>query len=70
MRAAILCLLIAACSGCATGPRPPAAPARDATASLLRHPEFGAAARAAPKFTAEALDTITRYEREIAARND
>lgn len=43
-------------------------PRRDATESLVRHPQFPAAAKAAPAFVTEALEIITTYEAELAAR--
>lgn len=40
--------------------------AGDNTSALLAHPQFGAAAQAAPDFTKQALRTITRLETELA----
>jgi len=39
--------------------------AGDNTAALLAHPQFNAAAQAAPDFTKQALRTITRLETEL-----
>lgn len=51
--------------GCRTvAPLPVAA--KDNTARLLAHPEFRAAAQAAPNFTKDAFRTITRLETELA----
>jgi hypothetical protein len=42
--------------------------AEDNTARLARHPQFQAAAAAAPVFVLETFDTITRLERQHANR--
>jgi hypothetical protein len=49
--------------GCATPP--PRLPARDATAALIAHREFEAAARAAPNWVSDAMSAITRLEAEL-----
>ncbi len=59
----MLCALL--CS-CATSRPPLPVKAEDNTARLLAHPEFTAAARAAPVWTTEALHLITRLETEKA----
>ena len=41
---------------------------RDETARLIAHPEFTAAAKAAPNFTKDALRTITQLEYELAQK--
>ncbi len=46
-------------SGCATEIK------MDNAQRLINHPEFSAAAKAAPNWTREALDTISRLEFEI-----
>ena len=51
--------------GCQTAGQVPSSPKRDATAALIRHPEFQAAARVAPRFVGEALSTITSLEAEL-----
>lgn len=42
------------------------APKRDATAALIRHHQFSNVAKAGPEWVNEALETITRYEAELA----
>ena len=66
----LLLALALALSGCATGART-ALPTRaeDNTAPLLAHPQFKAAAVAAPEFVSAALQTITRLETEKANGN-
>jgi hypothetical protein len=49
--------LLLALTGCSTISRPPSR-----IDSLLAHPEFRAAAQAAPNFTTEALNTIADLE--------
>lgn len=49
--------------GCATSPQPAAK--LDASESYLRHPEFKAAAQAAPNLMSDMLTQITRYEARI-----
>lgn len=51
------CALLLALTGCSTLSRPPSR-----VDSLLAHPEFRTAAQAAPRFTAEALNTIADLE--------
>lgn len=53
-------------AGCVTPTPPPGPQGRDATLGLIRHPEFGAAATAAPQWVDEALRIITTYEAELA----
>jgi hypothetical protein len=43
--------------------------AEDNTARLSAHPQFIAAAQAAPAFVAETFSTITRLERQAANRS-
>ena len=62
--ATLLVLLLL--SGCASAPAPVAQ--RDATLSLLRHPEFQSAAKAAPGFVTETFKVITAYEAELARK--
>lgn len=62
--AALLLLLAAGCQ--ATAPKPLPAPIRDNVTPLLHHPQFGAAARAAPDFTRSALETVIRLSAEAA----
>lgn len=54
--------------GCQTSARRAPLPvkAEDNTAKLMQHPQFPAAARAAPEFLNEVFQTITRLEREKA----
>ena len=61
-RIAACCAASLLASGCAT-PSPP--PARDATAALIAHREFEAAARAAPNWVSDAMSAITRLEAEL-----
>lgn len=65
----MLCaMLLSALTACqSSAPRPVPAPMRDEVTALLNHPEFPAAARAAPQFTQNAMETIIRLETEIAA---
>ena len=63
MLAALLVgISLAGCAGIAPGEA-----RRDATLSLIRHPEFPAAAQAAPAWVKEALATITAYEALLAS---
>ena len=55
----LIILLSVALGGCGTIPH------RDETASLLKHPEFYAAAKAAPNFVKDALRTVTQLEYEL-----
>jgi hypothetical protein len=59
----ILALLML--GGCQTPQSKTEAPKRDATASLIRHPQFNQAAKAAPQFVSEALNMITSLEAEL-----
>ena len=61
-RIAACCAVSLLASGCATPPPPPA---RDATAALIAHREFEAAARAAPHWVSDAMSAITRLEAEL-----
>lgn len=56
-------------SGCAAI-RPPSSldSERDATLALIHHPEFQAAAKAAPHWVSDALHQITAYEAELAKK--
>jgi hypothetical protein len=54
----VLLLLLAACQTSKT----------ENSRRLLEHPEFPAAARNAPKFTADALKTINALEYELERR--
>ena len=56
-RALLGSVLLVALTGCSTLSRPPSQVDR-----LLAHPEFRAAAQAAPAFTAEALKTVADLE--------
>lgn len=69
-RLALVLALSLLLSGCSTLSAPlfPETPKRDATASLIRHPQFRAVALAGPEWVNEALETITRYEAELAVR--
>ena len=58
-------LLLTLLAGCQT-PSRVVAPAGDNSRALLEHPEFHAAAQAAPSFTKQALRTITRLETDLA----
>ncbi len=60
-------LLLMLLVGCATQPKQliPST-AQDNTKILLSHPEFSAAAQAAPNFVKESFRTITRLETELA----
>ena len=60
---AILALLML--GGCQMPPRVTNSPKRDATAALIRHPQFVDAAKAGPQFVSEALNTITSLEAEL-----
>lgn len=57
-------LAVSSLAGCAGVP--PAEARQDATLSLIRHPQFLAAAQAAPAWVEEALTTITAYEAILA----
>lgn len=58
-----LSLMLGACQSRPTQlPRPMA----DHVTPLLQHPQFQAAARAAPDFTREALDAVIRLSKETA----
>lgn len=59
-RMLLLMLLLAMCSGCLT-------PRLNNTDRLIAHPQFKAAAIAAPRWTEDALKTIADLEREIEA---
>lgn len=61
-----LLLLLPGCTSFA--PRALPVTAEDNTARLARHPQFQAAAQAAPAFVLETFDTITRLERQAANR--
>jgi hypothetical protein len=62
-------LLLPFLTACATfAPRALPVTAEDNTARLARHPQFQAAAAAAPVFVLETFDTITRLERQHANR--
>lgn len=65
----MLCAILAAslATGCATTSGETIT-RRDATAALIRHPQFNAAANAAPQFVNEVLQVVTRYEAELALR--
>lgn len=65
MKQASLFLLVLSLNGCASAP---AIEHRDATSELIHHPEFKAAAQAAPNWVGQALQTITRYEAELASK--
>ncbi len=56
-----LMLLLLACSGCITIKL-------NNTDRLITHPQFNAAATAAPDWTRNALETIADLEREIESR--
>ena len=60
---AILALLML--GGCQMPLRQTNSLKRDATEALIRHPQFGDAARAGPQFVSEALNTITSLEAEL-----
>jgi hypothetical protein len=63
---AVCCAVSWLWCGCASAPSGPAtAPTRDATAALIAHREFEAAARAAPQWVSDAMSTITRLEAEL-----
>lgn len=56
-------------TACSTLPhRPLPVTAEDNTARLARHPQFQAAAQAAPAFVLDTFDVITRLERQHANR--
>lgn len=65
-----LCLLLLPLLTACTSFAPRALPvsAEDNTARLAAHPQFSAAASAAPAFVAETFATITRLERQHANR--
>jgi hypothetical protein len=44
------------------------APLRNDVPRLLTHPQFNAAAKAAPDFTTEAMNTIARLDHELNSR--
>ncbi len=58
-------LLFLALNGCATAP---AVPHRDASLALIEHPQFKAAAQAAPQWVERALTTITALEADLASK--
>jgi starvation-inducible outer membrane lipoprotein len=60
-----LILAVLILSGCQSIPRGTEGLKRDATASLIRHPQFNQAAKVAPQFVSEALNTITALEAEL-----
>jgi hypothetical protein len=53
------CLIL---TGCASTPN------RDATLYLIQHPEFEAAAKAAPRWVEQALAEITELESELSRK--
>lgn len=57
----LICLLLAGC----TTPRPAGVTAGNVD-RLLAHPQFRAAAVAAPAFTADALNTVAQLEHDLA----
>lgn len=61
LAALALALSLAGCASIA-----PSDTGRDATLALIRHPEFSAAAQAAPGWVEEALAVITDYEAQLA----
>ena len=61
LAALALALSLAGCASIA-----PSETGRDATLALIRHPEFPAAAQAAPGWVQEALAVITDYEAQLA----
>ena len=68
-RLALCLLLLPLLPGCASfAPRALPVSAEDNTARLAAHPQFPAAASAAPAFVAETFETITRLERQHANR--
>ena len=68
-RLALCLLLLPFLTACATfAPRALPVSAEDNTARLSAHPQFIAAAQAAPAFVTETFSTITRLERQAANR--
>ena len=67
LAALALTLSSTACSSLPHRPLP--VTAEDNTARLSAHPQFIAAAQAAPAFVAETFSTITRLERQAANRS-
>jgi hypothetical protein len=57
-----LLLLTLLLTGCASTPN------RDATLYLIQHPEFEAAAKAAPRWVEQALAEITELESELSRK--
>lgn len=51
-------------AGCQSPSQPIPRAMRDNVTPLLNHPQFRAAAQAAPEFTAAALDVVVRLSRE------
>ncbi len=65
---AALALLLSS-TACSSLPlRPLPVTAEDNTARLARHPQFQAAAQAAPAFVLDTFEVITRLERDKANR--
>ncbi len=66
---AALALLLSS-TACSSLPlRPLPVTAEDNTARLARHPQFQAAAQAAPAFVLDTFEVITRLERDKANRS-
>jgi len=60
-------MLLLPLAGCQSSqPRPLPAPMQDNVTPLLNHPQFKAAARAAPEFTEAALETVIRLSADAA----
>jgi uncharacterized lipoprotein YmbA len=58
----LILALAVSLAGCATPPK------RNDVDRLMAHPEFVKAAKAAPNFTTEALETVARLNHELRTR--
>lgn len=66
----VLLVVMAALPSCASSrfDRSRFEPKQDSTLSLIYHPQFQAAAKAAPQWVSDAMSTITRLEKELATK--